>query len=213
MSTVNAGHFGAGRVSQRCGSYSRTNRRSAHDGGQFARSSIACKLVCQWARGRTFNDSQWRIGTLLRNCTITCRDPPRSSKKLLVCDSRSNRAMWEQFPQADERVVMLRREEWQLERAAERGHPGKSGNGQCRQPGALPPGAFGRAKWQSWRIRDRLILRQTRITPPKRHMARRLNRSIMADSVPCTPPPNSSAARGESGASSARGSSTGSGNC
>ena len=90
--------------------------------------------------------------------------------------------MWEQFPQADERVVMLRREvatrtSGRARASREIGKRAMSAAGALRQ--GLRP-----CKMEIVEDRDRLILRQTRIAPPKRHMARRLSRSIAADSVP-----------------------------
>ncbi len=65
LSTVNAGHFGAGRVTAMAATPS-ADQRSAHDGGQFARGSFARQFVGQRTRGSTVHGAQWRFRALLR---------------------------------------------------------------------------------------------------------------------------------------------------
>ena len=64
MSTVNAGHFGAGRVTA-YGGDPRAVGWSAHDGGQSARGSVAGEFVGERTRGSAVHDAQRRFGALL----------------------------------------------------------------------------------------------------------------------------------------------------
>ena len=135
MSTVNAGRFGAGRVTAVAATRAQIGW-SAHDGGQSARGSVARQLVGERTRGSALHGAQQVRSISSDRCITTFRGQRRSSSRLQVCGRRCSRIMWARFRLAAARVLANPPERAarhaEAERGRECGHDAQLGESQSR---------------------------------------------------------------------------------